>query len=168
MSEAAHNLHVPKGALIAAAAVVLFTIAAAATTRLTGVGHSRMTPPATVESVDLNFEDSPDGAVLVYRTADRGLLRSLPPGESGFVRVVLHGLARERQLAGIGSQPPFLLARHVNGQYTLTDSATKKVIDLNAFGADNLRAFAQLMPAGDGAAKPTSNNQNLTEKGASK
>lgn len=168
MSEAAHNLNVPKGALIAAAAVVLFTIAVAATARLTGVGHSRMTPPAMVESLDLNFEDSPDGAVLVYRTSDRSLVKSLQPGQSGFVRVVLHGLARERQLAGVGSQPSFKLARYVNGQYTLTDPVTNKVIDLNAFGADNLRAFSQLMPAGDGTAQTTSNNQNPTEKGASK
>ncbi|MCD0418963.1 MAG: photosynthetic complex assembly protein PuhC [Rhodopseudomonas sp.] len=168
MSEAAHNLNVPKGVLISAAAVVFFTIAAAATTSLTGIGHSRMTPPAMVESLDLNFEDSPDGAVLVYRAADRGLVMSLQPGHSGFVRVVLHGMARERQKAGVGSAPAFQLARYVNGQYTLTDPVTKKVIDLNAFGADNLRAFAQLMPAGTGAEQTTSNNENLTEKGASK
>ncbi|QDL96452.1 phosphonate-binding protein [Rhodopseudomonas palustris] len=168
MSEAAHNLNVPKGVLIAAAAVVLFTIAAAATTSLTGIGHSKMTPPAMVESLDLNFEDSPDGAVLVYRSADRQLVASLQPGQSGFVRVVMHGMARERQKSGIGSTPSFQLARYVNGQYTLTDPVTKKVIDLNAFGADNLRAFAQLMPAGDGADQTTSNNQNPTGKGASK
>jgi putative photosynthetic complex assembly protein len=80
----------------------------------------------------------------------------------------MHGMARERQKSGIGSTPSFQLARYVNGQYTLTDPVTKKVIDLNAFGADNLRAFAQLMPAGDGADKTTSNNQDLTGKGASK
>jgi len=168
MSEAAHNLNVPKGALIAAAAVVLFTIAAAATASLTGIGHSRMTPPAMVESVDLNFEDGADGTVLVYRTADRSLVKTLQPGNSGFVRVVLHGLARERQIAGVGSKPSFQLARYVNGQYTLTDPTIKKVIDLNAFGADNLRAFTQLMPAGNGASPTTSNNENLNEKGASK
>ncbi|WP_022721587.1 photosynthetic complex assembly protein PuhC [Rhodopseudomonas sp. B29] len=147
MSEAAHNLNVPKGALIAAAAVVLFTIAAATTTRLTGIGYSHMTPPAMVESLDLTFEDSPDGAVLIYTAGDHKLIRTVHPGESGFVRVVMRGMARERQLAGIGQAVPFRLARYVNGQYTMTDLATKKVVDLSAFGADNRRAFAQLMPA---------------------
>jgi putative photosynthetic complex assembly protein len=168
MSEAAHDLNVPKGALIAAAAVVLFTIAAGATASLTGIGHSHMTPPAMVASVDLTFEDNPNGDVMVYRASDHSLIRALQPGSNGFVRVALHGLARERQLAGIGSKPPFQLARYVNGQYTLTDPSTKKVIDLNAFGADNLRAFTQLLPAGDGADHTTSNNENLNEKGASK
>ncbi|ABE40949.1 photosynthetic complex assembly protein PuhC [Rhodopseudomonas pseudopalustris] len=145
MSEAAHNLSVPKGALIGAAAIVLFAIGAGATVRLTGYGHSHMTPPAIVESMDLTFEDSPDGVVNIYRASDHTLVRAIHPGESGFVRVAMRGLARERMLASVGSAPPFQLARHVNGQYTLTDSATKKVIDLNAFGADNLRAFSQLM-----------------------
>jgi putative photosynthetic complex assembly protein len=146
MSEAAHqNLSVPKGALIGAAAIVLFAIGAGATVRLTGYGHSHMTPPATVESMDLTFEDSPDGVVNIYRAGDHSLVRAIHPGESGFIRVAMRGLARERMLAGVGTAPPFHLARHANGQYTLTDTATKKVIDLNAFGADNLRAFSQLM-----------------------
>jgi putative photosynthetic complex assembly protein len=147
MSEAAHNLNVPKGALIAAAAVVLFTIAAATTTRLTGIGHSHMTPPAIAASLDLTFEDSADNAVLIYTAEGHKLIHAVHPGESGFVRVVMRGMARERQLAGVGQAVPFRLARYVNGQYTITDLATKKVIDLSAFGADNRRAFAQLMPA---------------------
>jgi putative photosynthetic complex assembly protein len=145
MSEAAHNLSVPKGALIGAAAMVLFAIGAGATVRLTGYGHSHMTPPAIVESMDLTFEDSANGVVNIYRAGDHSLVRAIHPGESGFVRVAMRGMARERLVAGVGSAPPFQLARHTNGQYTLTDSATKKVLDLNAFGADNLRAFAQLM-----------------------
>jgi putative photosynthetic complex assembly protein len=166
MSEAAHDYNVPKGALIAAAAILSFTIAIAAMSRLTGIGYSSMTPPAMVESLDLNFEDGPDGTIMVYRAEDHSLLRALQPNESGFVRVVMHGLARERQLAGIGRQPPFQLARYVNGQYTLTDPSTKKVIDLGAFGADNRRAFARLMPEDDGATK--TNNDNNDNKGGAK
>lgn len=150
MSEAAHDLNVPRGALIGAAVILLLAIAAGALARLTGIGYSHMTPPAMAESLDLNFEDRADGAIMVYRAADHSLLRALQPGESGFVRVVMRGLARERQLAGIGAEPPFQLARYINGQYTLTDPSTNKVIDLGAFGADNRRAFAQLMPENTG------------------
>ncbi|MBI5128802.1 MAG: phosphonate-binding protein [Rhodopseudomonas palustris] len=160
MSEAAHNLSVPKGALIGAAAIVLFAIGAGATVRLTGYGHSHMTPPATVESMDLTFEDSTDGVVNVYRAADHSLVRAIHPGESGFIRVAMRGLARERMLAGVGSAPPFHLARHSNGQYTLTDTATKKVIDLNAFGADNLRAFSQLMTGDKSVGKQDDNQKD--------
>lgn len=147
MNEAAHDheIHVPKGALIGAGILVFITIAAAATSRLTGVGQVKMTPPPIVQSVDLNFEDGQDGSVLVYNAADHKLLDTLAPGNSGFVRVVMRGLARERRLADVGSQPPFRLARHENGQLTLTDSSNNKMIDLNAFGSSNLAAFARLM-----------------------
>jgi putative photosynthetic complex assembly protein len=104
-----------------------------------------------VESRTLQFEDAADGSVLVYDASDRKLLDSLPPGESGFVRVVLRSLARERKLASIGSEPPFRLARFENGQLTLTDTANNKQIDLNAFGSSNLAAFARLMKKQDGS-----------------
>jgi putative photosynthetic complex assembly protein len=152
MSEAAeHDINVPKGALIAAAALVLFALTATATARLTGIGISHMTPPAMLESQELNFEDGQDGSVLVFDAGDHKLLHSLPPGDSGFVRVVLRGMARERKLAAIGAQPPFRLARFENGQITLTDTATSKVIDVNAFGSNNLAAFARLMKKQDGS-----------------
>jgi putative photosynthetic complex assembly protein len=61
---------------------------------------------------------------------------------------VLRGLARERKLGDIGPMPPFRLARHVNGQLTLTDTSTGKQIDLDAFGSANVGAFARLMTAG--------------------
>jgi putative photosynthetic complex assembly protein len=151
MDEAAHEIRIPKGALLAAGALVLFALTATATARFTGVGTVQMTLPAMVESLDLQFEDSPDGALLVYDANDRKLLHSLAPGESGFVRVVLRGLARERMLASIGREPPFRLARFENGQLTLTDTANKKQIDLNAFGSSNLAAFARLMKKQDGS-----------------
>ena len=53
------------------------------------------------QSLDLTFEDSADGAVLIFRADDHNLVRTVHPGESGFVRVVMRGMARERQLAGV-------------------------------------------------------------------
>ncbi|WP_411194510.1 photosynthetic complex assembly protein PuhC [Rhodopseudomonas sp. BAL398] len=137
--------------MIAAAAVVFLALAAATTARLTGYGVTHMTLPAMVESIDLQFEDDAAGNVLVFDARDHKLLHSLPPGESGFVRVVLRGMARERMLASIGSEPPFRLARYENGQLTLTDTANNRLIDLNAFGSSNLAAFAQLMKKPDGS-----------------
>lgn len=147
MNEAAHDheIYIPKGALIGAGILVFVTIVAAATSRLTGIGQVKMTPPPIVESVNLNFEDGQDGSVMVYDAADHRLLDQLAPGNSGFVRVVMRGMARERRLADVGSQPPFRLARHENGQLTLTDTTNNKMIDLNAFGSSNLAAFARLM-----------------------
>ncbi|MES2195184.1 MAG: photosynthetic complex assembly protein PuhC [Pseudomonadota bacterium] len=145
MSHAIHQPVVPKGGVFAAAALVLFALASVTTARLTGVGEVRMTPPAAVESRDLQFADGKNGTVLVYDARDHELVDTLAPGSNGFVRVVLRGLARERKLGAIGAESPFRLTRYVNGQITLTDTATGKQIDLDAFGSSNTEAFARLM-----------------------
>jgi putative photosynthetic complex assembly protein len=145
MSEILHEPVVPRGGVFAAAALVLFALAAVTTVRLTGVGGTRMVLPAAVESRDLRFEDGKNGAVLVYDANDRQLVDTLAPGSNGFIRVVLRGLARERKLGDIGAQPPFRLTRFESGQITLTDTSSNKQIDLGAFGSTNAEAFARLM-----------------------
>jgi putative photosynthetic complex assembly protein len=145
MSQAIHEPVVPKGGVFAAAALILFALAAVTTVRLTGVGGIHMTLPAAVESRDLQFEDGRNGAVLVFDASDHRLVDTLAPGSNGFIRVVMRGLARERRLGDIGAQPPFRLTRYAGGQITLTDTSTGKQIDLGAFGSSNTEAFARLM-----------------------
>jgi len=145
MSHAIHEPVVPKGGVFAAAALILFALAAVTTVRLTGVGGIHMTLPAAVESRDLQFEDGQNGAVLVFEAGDHRLVDTLAPGSNGFIRVVMRGLARERRLGDIGAQPPFRLTRYAGGQITLTDTSTGKQIDLGAFGSSNTEAFARLM-----------------------
>jgi len=145
MSEAIHEPVVPKGGIFAAAALILFALAAVTTVRLTGVGGAHFTLPAAVESRDLRFEDGEKGSVLVFDANDGRLVDTLAPGSNGFIRVVMRGLARERRLGDIGAQPPFRLTRYAGGQITLTDTSTGKQIDLGAFGSTNTEAFARLM-----------------------
>ena len=147
MSQTIQEPLIPRGGLMAGAALVLFALAAVTTARLTGTGSMHMKLPAMVESRDLQFADGKGGAVLVYDASDQRLIDELAPGSNGFVRVVLRGLARERKLGDIGAQPPFRLSRFANGQITLTDTATGKLIDLDAFGSANTAAFARLMHA---------------------
>ncbi|HEY4987432.1 MAG TPA: photosynthetic complex assembly protein PuhC [Bradyrhizobium sp.] len=145
MSQAIHEPVVPRGGVLAAAALILFALATVTTVRITGVGGSHMTLPAAVESRDIQFEDGQNGAVLVFDAGDHRLMDTLAPGSNGFIRVVLRGLARERRLGDIGAQPPFRLTRYAGGQITLTDTSTGKQIDLGAFGSTNTEAFARLM-----------------------
>jgi putative photosynthetic complex assembly protein len=145
MSEAIHEPVVPRGGIFAAAALILFALAAVTTVRLTGVGGSHTSFPAAIESRDLRFEDGEKGAVLVFDANGGQLVDTLAPGSNGFIRVVLRGLARERRLGDIGAQPPFRLTRYAGGEITLSDIATGKQIDLGAFGSANTEAFARLM-----------------------
>ena len=146
MSDAIHHEPVvPKGGVLAGAALILFALAAVTTVRLTGVGGTHMVLQTAIESRDLQFEDGKNGAVLVFDAKDHQLVDTLAPGSNGFIRVVLRGLARERRLGDIGAQPPFRLTRFESGQITLTDTSTSKQIDLGAFGSTNAEAFARLM-----------------------
>lgn len=145
MSAVADETTVPRGALVAVAALVLFSLTAVTTVRMTGFGGTQMALPGMVESRDLQFEDGKDGAVLVFDARDRSLVDVLAPGSNGFVRVVLRGLARERRMNEIGAAPPFRLSRFENGQLMLLDTSTGKQIDLAAFGSTNVAAFARLM-----------------------
>jgi putative photosynthetic complex assembly protein len=105
---------------------------------------------APVRAVELVFLDEPDGSVQVRRSDDRSLVEIIRPTTGGFVRGVMRGFARDRQLRGVGSAPPFLLALSQSGQLSLTDLATGRITVLEAFGSTNRAAFASMLPARDG------------------
>lgn len=135
----------PRGALIAAGALIGFTLLGTGGARLLGIDAVATPPPAAVaESRALRFEDRADGAVLVF-APDGSPVTTLEPGGDGFVRGVLRGLARTRKLMGIGPEPAFELIRWTDGRLSLIDPATGKRVELAAFGATNEQAFARFM-----------------------
>jgi putative photosynthetic complex assembly protein len=105
-------------------------------------------PAAPPEAVrDVRFLDRADGAVVVETVAD-GRETVVEPGQGGFVRVVLRGFAHDRRSRGLGPEAPFRLTRAADDRLTLTDTATGRTISLDGFGADNRRAFAELLEEG--------------------
>lgn len=145
MSEAVADRNVPRGALIAAAALVAFSIAAAGVGRLTGVGAVRADRTAPEQATALRFEDRADGSIAVIEPDAGRLVGSIAPGQDGFVRTALRSLAFDRQRHSIGSEPVFLVRRWPNGQVTLDDPSTGRSVDLAAFGKSNMQLFANLM-----------------------
>ncbi len=134
----------PRLALIGAAALIAFTLLAAAGSRLTAIGATELPAAEPVSSVDLRFADLPDGSVRVT-AADGRVVEVLAPGSGGFVRGVLRGLNRDRKLRGIGPEEPYRLTRWRDGRLSLSDSATAARIDLEPFGPDNFEAFAAML-----------------------
>ena len=107
---------IPRKILVAAAALVAFTISAAATARWSGLGASKEPQVAASQVRELHFEDRADGAVAIYQASDGQLVDALAPGTSGFVRIVMRSLARERRLNDQGRQTPFHLIRWADGR----------------------------------------------------
>ena len=148
-----HENTVPKGALLTAGALVAFALTATAAVRVTGA------PPAAspalvraeegarpVQSRLLSFADRADGAVVITDLTTRKVVQTIAPGaETGFVRGVMRGLARDRRMRGIGEAPGFQLTLWGNGQLSLTDTATKRELELGGFGGTNRAEFARLL-----------------------
>ena len=138
---------VPRGALVGAGALVAFAIVAALAGRVTGIGTVKDRSAPVAESRDIRFEDAPDGAVIV-RMADTGrVVDVLAPNSNHFVRVTLRGFVKARRREHIDSGPPFRLSRLVDGRTVIEDAATRRRIELDAFGRPNAGAFAAILAA---------------------
>lgn len=149
-----HAHMLPKGTLVIVGALLAFVLTATSVVRIAHI------PPAAsptlmreqagiiaVKSRDLRFTDRADGAVVIADVKG-GVAQVIAPGQqTGFIRGVMRGLARERRARGIGDGPPFNLTLWRDGELSLTDSATGRAIELTAFGSTNRAAFAALLDA---------------------
>jgi putative photosynthetic complex assembly protein len=140
----------PRFALISAGALVGLSLIATTAVRLahTYAPQAQSTTaaaPAPVASLDLRFADQPDGSIRITRASDKGLAGTVRSGEGGFIRGVMRGLARDRISRHIGAEPPFRLALSEDGQLTLLDTATGRLIDLESFGQGNRDSFFDLL-----------------------
>jgi putative photosynthetic complex assembly protein len=145
----------PKLPLWGAVGVVLFSLVLVGSVRLGLIVPVRASAEqyreargiAPLALRDLVFIDSADGAVLVRDAATGETVEAVPAGaENGFVRGVMRGLARERRQKAIGADVPFRVTLWTDNELTLTDLATGREIDLNAFGGTNRESFVRLLP----------------------
>lgn len=139
------EIRVPRAALWAAAAIVLFAIGSAGFARMSGLGRSTMPTSTQVEQRALLFEDGADGAVLVRDAVGKSVVDVIQPGAFGFVRVAMRGMARDRKIHGVGADKPFMLTRWADHRVTLDDPETGRRLDLAAFGRVNGEAFERLL-----------------------
>jgi putative photosynthetic complex assembly protein len=153
MSAAHHHEPLPKAAVAAACSLALLTLAGVATARLVGM-EPQASPVlqraaahvAAFKTRDLRFFDQPDGSLRIVDATSGGTADVLEPGStSGFIRGVMRGMARERMKFHASHETPFRLTLWANGQLSLADAATGRVIELSGFGDTNRAAFIGLL-----------------------
>ena len=153
MSAVHHDRPFPRGALALAGSLVGFALLATISVRV-GLFPVQSSPVALraatavqpIASRDLRFTDRADGAVVIEDVGKGAIATVIVPNQkTGFIRGVMRGLARERRMNGIGSEPPFRLTLWKDGQLSLTDTATGRSLELNAFGVTNRATFAALL-----------------------
>ena len=151
MSDPFEHSPVPRTALIAMGMVAVMSMALAAAGRYADFGRTEAVPETAatalvLETRTVQFRDRAEGGVSVIDVESGRQIGELVPGEDGFVRGVMRGLARGRRVASAPMDPPFEVTRWSDGRVTLLDLATGAQIDLNAFGPTNLAAFARFLP----------------------
>lgn len=143
----------PNGSVAMAGALVGFALLATIGMRVAHIPPSA-SPAAVragegtvpVASRDLRFADRADGAVVITDVKTGRIAHVVVPGQqTGFIRGVMRGMARERKMRGLGDAAPFALTAWRDGQLSLTDGTTGRQIELTAFGATNRAAFAELL-----------------------
>jgi putative photosynthetic complex assembly protein len=140
----------PRFALLSAGALVAVSLIGTAAVRLARTSAPEAPAAVSAESVpvaslDLRFKDEADGSIRITRAADDGLAGTVHPGEGGFIRGVMRGLARDRISRHIGEEPPFRVSLSRDAQLTLLDTATGRLIDLESFGQGNRDSFFELL-----------------------
>lgn len=148
MNEQVAEQTFPTGALIAAFVMIVIAMAFALTARLTDIGATRLSLPEPVETLSIRIADLDGGSIGITDATTGRSIQTLAPGEAGFVRVVMRGLALERQASGLGPETPFDLSRLADGRSVINDPATGRVVTLDAFGAGNAQTFAAILDRG--------------------
>lgn len=137
----------PTVPLTAAVGLVAVTVIATGWVSATDDGSEAALPDDVVASVDLRFEDRSDGSIDVIDAGRQNVIDTLEPGDNGFLRSTLRGLARTRGMNGAGPETAFSLLRTESGQLLLLDPVTGNRVDLWAFGTTNAESFARYLPA---------------------
>ena len=136
---------IPRGMIVGAGLVMLFTIAVAGLSRHYHAYHVDMGPTSAVESRDLLFADQRDGGVLVTDAKTGQRVALVKPTTGGFLRGIMRGLVREHKLNDLATGTPFRLTQWADGRLSITDPSTNESFDLEAFGSTNEKAFASLL-----------------------
>ena len=66
-------------------------------------------------------------------------------GQGGFLRATMRRMAKARIAAGVGAEPPFNLVLWENGALSLSDPETGRVAEIQGFGADHSKIFAEML-----------------------
>jgi hypothetical protein len=125
MSLVHHHEPIPKAAIVAACSFVLMTLAGVSIARLAGM--------------------PPEASPAAIRAQGQVAAIIAPGSNSGFIRGVMRGMARERMKANVGHDAPFRVTLWANGQLTLVDPATGRDVELSGFGDTNRAAFMALL-----------------------
>ncbi len=153
--------------LAAAAGLIGFALIATAAVVLSGNAPKTYAESEVVRSVDVLFVHKDDDTIDVIDAATGGLMETIEPGDSGFLRSTVGVFERYRSLIDPATvDTPFNLRWTANGRLFLFDPIRDAYVDVMAFGAPNAEIFLKLLPGEPGTPSTESGFTNLPEGAA--
>lgn len=138
----------PLPVLLGAGAMILITLAVAFGARQAHLAAPKVAERPPLETLDVRFEDRPDGSIAVLEATGGREISVVPPLSNGFIRGVMRGMFRGRKLEALPREGSFRLSREADGRLSLVDPKTGRRVDLDSFGPTNSQSFGQLLVAG--------------------
>ncbi len=135
----------PRLPLFGALAFIGFSVVVIIAGQRTGIGTVMENDSAPVAMVDLVINEPSPGRVRVSDATSGEVLAEYGAAEGGFVGGSYRGLARMRLVAQVSPETPYRVIEWANGAVSLSDTGTGQRIYLNAFGPDNVAAFARFL-----------------------
>lgn len=127
-------------------ALALFSLVLVAYARLTDRPLVGVPPSGQIVSETVfTFEHFPSGEVQVIGT-DGSILASSRDERAGFIEVIWRVQDRARMLAAYQGDAPVKVVRFDTGRIAIIDTAIDQQVELSGYGADNVAAFASLLP----------------------
>lgn len=134
---------IPRGLLIAMAALALSALAMTSFSVLTNRPHEGVPLASQPVSETWFVLEGQSAQAVTVRDRDGKLLLDLPHG--GFITVIQNAMTRARTVAGVTGNPPMKVVRYENGRLVAEDPASGWSAELYAFGDDNKAAFERLL-----------------------
>ena len=140
------NHPLPRPIMVGGGAMMICTVLLAAAAHATGFGVTHNPVPVAVQSRDLLFNEQDDGFITIRQAGTGEEVGRIAPGEGGFIRASMRGLMRNRTRYGEPPDGAFRVTRTADGDVWLQDLSTKQDIELQAFGPNQVQAFAAYLP----------------------
>ena len=136
---------IPRVPLIAMFLLVFVILIAVATFRFSGMPVVSSPPQAkVVAEASLIIKGEQSGAVSVMGE-DGNIIVNLDGDQGGFISGVARVIERERKKINVSVNLPVKIIWRDNNRISIFDPVTNWQADLMGFGADNARAFAELL-----------------------
>ena len=138
---------VHRGVLVLVGALISLTVLGVAAARIVNPVPVTAEPATVVAARNLLFKDRSDGGIVVSDADTGRRVTIIAPQTGEFIRITMRGLAHARKRVSADESAPFRLAAGADDRLTLKDTATGRLIELEAFGPTNAGSFAELLAA---------------------